>query len=103
MMEFSHERVIENELLSNSLKEEGNNLFAANNYSFALLKYSEAIRVKESAVLLSNRSFCYLKLEMYQQARIDADSALALDPTYIKGYYRRASANFALENYKVFY
>ncbi|CAE7606122.1 PPP5C [Symbiodinium microadriaticum] len=41
-----------------------------------------------------------IKLESYGPAISDANEAIQLDPTYIKAYYRRGSANFALGKYK---
>lgn len=41
-----------------------------------------------------------IKLESYGTAILDANAAIALDPTYIKSYYRRGSANFALGKVK---
>jgi serine/threonine-protein phosphatase 5 len=43
----------------------------------------------------------YLKRELYGCALSDANESLALDPTYIKGYYRRATANMALGKFKL--
>eukprot|EP00181_Compsopogon_caeruleus_P006551 CAMPEP_0184683738 /NCGR_PEP_ID=MMETSP0312-20130426/12397_1 /TAXON_ID=31354 /ORGANISM="Compsopogon coeruleus, Strain SAG 36.94" /LENGTH=507 /DNA_ID=CAMNT_0027136309 /DNA_START=154 /DNA_END=1677 /DNA_ORIENTATION=- len=52
------------------------------------------------AVLLANRSFTRLKLEEYGFAISDATEAIAQDASYVKAYYRRGSANFALGKYK---
>jgi tetratricopeptide (TPR) repeat protein len=38
----------------------------------------------------------YIKMEQYGQAILDADCAIKIDPQYVKAYYRRGSANFAL-------
>lgn len=42
-----------------------------------------------------------IKLESYGVAISDANEAIKLDPKYVKSYYRRGSANFALGKYKV--
>lgn len=47
-----------------------------------------------------NRAFAHIRLENYGAAVADADKALDLDPKYIKGYYRRADANFMLTRFK---
>ncbi|KAH8098784.1 hypothetical protein JL720_1750 [Aureococcus anophagefferens] len=47
-------------------------------------------------VLYSNRAMAHIKAESYGLAISDAEAAIRIDPTYIKAYYRRGSANFAL-------
>lgn len=42
----------------------------------------------------------YVKSELYGAAIKDAEQAIAIDPSYIKGYYRRAVANMALGKFK---
>lgn len=49
----------------------------------------------------ANRAMAMIKVESYGLAIIDANEAIKLDPSYIKSYYRRGSANFALGKYKV--
>lgn len=56
--------------------------------------------VKAEAVLLGNRANARLKLEMYAAAIDDATQAVQKNPKYLKGYYRRGSALFALGKYK---
>lgn len=48
----------------------------------------------------TNRAFAHLKLENYGYAIQDAEAALELDQTFIKAYYRRASALMALTRFK---
>lgn len=48
----------------------------------------------------SNRAFSHIKLENYGYAIRDANEALKLDASFIKAYYRRASANMALSKFK---
>lgn len=59
-----------------TLKEDGNNLFKAGDMQGAICCYTEAIKLSdsqtESAVLHRNRSACYLKLENYTMAEVDA-------------------------------
>ena len=47
-----------------------------------------------------NRSFAYLKEELYGYALDDSSKAIELDSSYIKAYYRRATANMALGKFK---
>jgi len=56
--------------------------------------------VKQAAIYLSNRAFTHLKIDNYGLAIADADAALAIDPNYVKAYYRKADANIALGHYK---
>lgn len=52
------------------------------------------------AILLSNRANARVKLEMYAAAIEDATQALNKNPSYLKAYYRRGSALFALGKYR---
>lgn len=58
--------------------------------------YTQALELHETSVLFSNRAMAYIKMEQYGQAILDADCAIKIDPQYVKAYYRRGSANFAL-------
>lgn len=50
--------------------------------------------------LLTHYMLAYIRSEFYGAAIRDADKAIALDPSYIKGYYRRAVGNMALGKIK---
>lgn len=77
-------------------------LFADQAYDVAIDLYTKAIELDSKvAVYYGNRSMAYLKKELYGSALADAASALELDPNYIKGYYRRATANMALGKFKL--
>mmetsp|Transcript_11030 Transcript_11030/g.19937 ORF Transcript_11030/g.19937 Transcript_11030/m.19937 type:complete len:546 (-) Transcript_11030:1220-2857(-) len=52
------------------------------------------------AIILSNRAMNRLRLEEYGWAINDATEALEKNPNYIKAYYRRGSARFAIGKYK---
>ena len=61
------------------------------------MAYSRALEVSpDNAILLSNRAFAHLRLENYGSAIEDASNAIASDPEYIKAYYRRGAARYAL-------
>ncbi|XP_028409082.1 serine/threonine-protein phosphatase 5-like [Dendronephthya gigantea] len=86
---------------ADSVKASANEFFKDGNFETALELYSHAIRLNPyCAVYYGNRSFCSIKLENYGDALADADKALELDKTYIKAYYRRASANMVLGKFK---
>jgi len=53
----------------------------------------------ELAVLYANKSMCELKMGKAEDALNDATKAISLDPAYVKGYYRKASACLHLKSY----
>ena len=71
-------------------------------YVDALAQYTAGIDAHPTAVLYANRAYTYLKLEEFGSAIEDAELAIALDPGYVKGYYRRGSAYMVLGKTKVF-
>ena len=78
-------------------KEEGNKLFAAKHFAKAIDCYTAAIDIDASnAIYYSNRAFCHIRLEAYGSAIEDATAAIKCDARFVKAYYRRASALFAL-------
>jgi len=83
-------------------KNEANDFFKAGKYDKALVLYSKAIELNPYvAAYYGNRSFCNIKMDFFGAALEDASSAIKLDKKYIKGYYRRASANMALGKFKL--
>lgn len=85
-------------------KKQGNDYFQIGKYQEAYDFYSKAVEVgvggKKQCIYLSNRAFASLKLENYGIAIVDAKAALDIDPTFIKAYYRRGCAYFALNQLK---
>ncbi|KND03223.1 uncharacterized protein SPPG_02278 [Spizellomyces punctatus DAOM BR117] len=82
-------------------KEAANKCFAAKKYDEAVERYTEAISHNPNvAAYYANRAFAYIRSEFYGAAIQDADRAISLDPSYIKGYYRRAVGNMALGKVK---
>lgn len=105
------------------LKREGNDLVKQGDFEGALHKYSECLALKPEecalytnrcgafkdggvpqraadsrlGVLLSSRAICFLKLDRFQEARGDCDSALQLEPSNKKAFYRRALAHKGLQ------
>ncbi|VDI09845.1 serine/threonine-protein phosphatase 5 [Mytilus galloprovincialis] len=84
------------------LKNAANEFFKNADYVKAIELYSQAIeKWPRLAAYYGNRSFAYIKTEMFGLALTDATMALQLDRSYIKAYYRRASANMALGKFKL--
>lgn len=87
-------------LTADELKEEGNKCVKAANFTEAILHYTHAIKLSPSdAILYSNRSLAFLKQQQYYYANEDADRAIALNPTWAKGYYRKAEVHMAVGQY----
>ena len=108
---------------ANALKEEGNKFLSGlsslslsaivvfliylfyslkeHKFELAVKKYTAALDACPTAIIYSNRAMAYIKMENYGLAIQDAREAISLDPKYIKAYYRRGSANFALGKFKV--
>mmetsp|Transcript_14782 Transcript_14782/g.55931 ORF Transcript_14782/g.55931 Transcript_14782/m.55931 type:complete len:509 (+) Transcript_14782:130-1656(+) len=85
---------------ADALKDQGNEALKGNHLTDAVRLYSEAIAMAPAPAYYSNRAMVYIKREEYGLAIVDAESALRLDRGYLKAYYRRGSANFALGHYK---
>jgi len=85
---------------SDELKELGNQAFASKNYDEAIQHYSAAVKVDPgNHILFSNRSASHGGLKKWQLAADDAKECVRLDPSFIKGYYRLATAQIELEEY----
>lgn len=77
------------------------NLFSEQDYNNAIELYTKAIEANPTvAVYYGNRSFAYLKTECFGYALSDASKAIELDKSYIKGFYRRATAYMSLGKFK---
>lgn len=86
---------------SDALKNEANKFFEAQKYLPAIEKYTSALELTpNSAVLYSNRAFANIKIENFGRAIQDAQKAIELDKTFVKGYYRMATAKLALGKHK---
>ncbi|KAE9465086.1 hypothetical protein C3L33_02999, partial [Rhododendron williamsianum] len=91
------------------LKKSGNDCFSRGAYPKALSLYSQALRVAPSsaedggknvvAMLYLNRAVVLYNMGLLVECVRDCNRALAISPTYVKAWYRRAKANASLENY----
>ncbi len=84
------------------LKDKGNKALIEGHILDAITLYTEALSLLSTpnAIILSNRAQAYIKVENYGLAIVDASAAIDADPTYPKGWYRRGTANFALNKNK---
>jgi len=84
------------------LKDKGNKALMEGSILDAITHYTEALSFLDTpnAIILANRAQAYIKVENYGLAIMDATAAIEMDPSYPKGWYRRGTANFALNKNK---
>ena len=76
-----------------SLKEEGNNFFKAGKYQLAIEKYEAATKLDPNVpAYWSNMAACHEKLKQYEEMAEASRNCVKADRTFIKGYFRLASA-----------
>ncbi|KAJ1668337.1 Hsp90 cochaperone [Coemansia sp. RSA 1813] len=85
---------------ANEARERGNEFFKAGKYPEAQKEYSEAIkRNPNDPRAYSNRAACLTNLGALPDALKDCDACVSLDPTFIKGYIRKANALYVMREY----
>ncbi|KAK9098011.1 hypothetical protein Syun_025056 [Stephania yunnanensis] len=93
---------------ANDAKADGNDLFKAEKYEDALLKYEIAIQiatempssVEVRSICHANRAACFSKLGKYEDTIKECTKALELNPLYLKALIRRAEAHEKLEHFE---
>lgn len=81
-------------------KNKGNEALTANDFKEAIGFYNNAIKIDPTnAIYFGNRSQAFLKLKDYRKVVEDSSTAVSLDSSFVKGYYRRSVANENLGNY----
>lgn len=81
-------------------KAAGNEHFKAGRYDEAAAHYTEAIgHDPTNAALFSNRAAAHTKMELYDRAVRDADMAVALNPMWGKGWWRKGTAQLEAGSY----
>lgn len=84
----------------------GNQAFGNREYGQAAVHYTLALERphfgagRPRAVLLTNRSACFLKLGQHDKALADAEAAVGIDATYCKAHFRRGLALHALGRFR---
>lgn len=82
-----------------ALKGEGNAFFKSGEYAKAIEKYQAATKLDDSVpAYWSNMAACFEKLGKYEEMADAARSCIKADRTFIKGYFRLASAQKQLND-----
>ncbi|XP_066374647.1 U-box domain-containing protein 70-like [Miscanthus floridulus] len=82
-------------------REKGNELFKQKQYHEAAIHYTRATKTNpKDPKAFSNRAQCHIYLGAYPQDLEDAQKCVELDPTFLKGYVRKAKVQFLMENYE---
>lgn len=89
---------------ADQLKIDGNNYMSSKKYDAAVNCYSAAIALVPSGpsshVYYSNRAAALCYLERYQEAEMDSQQSIHLNPNYAKAYSRLGLSLFFMENYE---
>ncbi|XP_043544767.1 TPR and ankyrin repeat-containing protein 1-like [Chiloscyllium plagiosum] len=106
-MAFDFKSMEQYNMIAHQLKTIGNEAFKQRRYRIAVQKYDEALNIlrglqptrRELAVLYCNRSNALYNLEMWKLAFDSAQYAIAVDSTFIKGYYWTGNALLKMQDY----
>ncbi|XP_078063127.1 uncharacterized protein LOC144489051, partial [Mustelus asterias] len=101
------EKKIEQPVDSNTLNDkilelavQGNSMANEGRYGDAVEYFTEAIKYDPKEYrLFGNRSYCYERLKQYSRALSDAQIAVNLNPSWPKGYFRKARALAGVKRY----
>ena len=92
--------VIEKKTKAKELKEKGNMAFQKKNFKEAEKYYSEAIQLNiGSRPLWTNRAICRNRMERFENAISDCDTALKIDPKCTKSISQKGNALFGLSRF----
>ncbi|CAG8504395.1 13310_t:CDS:1 [Racocetra fulgida] len=97
----------------NSLREEGNKYYKAQNYPEAIKLYSLAIEMafqrpvwepceltrRDVSTCLINRAAAHMAINSWLNAYIDAEWGIRIKPDYVKGYFRKGKALMEMKRY----
>lgn len=83
----------QSDLSAEDLKNLGNKAFGEGDFVNAERYYLDAIAINnESHILYTNLAATYLSLSKFPEALDAADKAIAIDATWLKAYFRKATA-----------
>lgn len=90
--------------LIDEIKSRAKGCISSGNMPEAIKLYSKAAELTADtagacAIIRANRSMCYSNMGNYALALDDAAAAIEKDPSYIKGYYRKATALSGLSDF----
>ncbi|KAG5498036.1 hypothetical protein GH5_02833 [Leishmania sp. Ghana 2012 LV757] len=87
-------------LTAEQIKNKGNELMSQAKYKEAIAYYTKAIELESNnAVFFANRAAAHTHLKDYNNAIIDCERAIIINPDYSKSYSRLGTALFYQENY----
>lgn len=87
-------------LTAEEIKNKGNELMGQAKYKEAIAYYTKAIEIDtENAIYFANRAAAHTHLKDYNNAVIDCERAIVINPTYSKSYSRMGTALFYQESY----
>ncbi|XP_039805953.1 U-box domain-containing protein 70-like isoform X2 [Panicum virgatum] len=82
-------------------REKGNEFFKQKKYHEAAMHYTRAMKMSpKDPRAFSNRAQCHIYLGDFPQGLEDAEKCVELDPTFLKGYLRKAKVQFLMERYE---
>ncbi|KAG0024098.1 hypothetical protein BGZ81_007828 [Podila clonocystis] len=86
-------------LTAEQIKTQANQEYKAGNYAAAVDLYSQSIKLEPSnATYYGNRSAALMMVKKYNDASKDCQTAVRLDPGFVKGYLRGAKCQLQLGN-----
>lgn len=92
--ELSEEEMVANKLKSDTIKQNGNDVFKTGDYEKAIELYTEAIELcpkqytNERSILFNNRAAAHKHLDAKNVAIDDCTQAIELNPEYVKAFLR---------------
>ncbi|KAF9992639.1 hypothetical protein BGZ80_004734 [Entomortierella chlamydospora] len=90
---------METPLTAEQIKAQANQEYKVANYGVAIDLYSQCIKLEPSnATYYGNRSAALMMIKKYADAAKDCQTAVQLDPSFVKGYLRGAKCQMQLGN-----